>query len=191
MRTSLVALCVAAMLMAACTDEPPEKSTMPSPLADVQTPRKELAETEIYSAVIRQLVTRDHTFGGGPSPFNSVYVVNGAINDAGEPLGDHFGPAAELFPPVVVDGIEERLRDLPPVRFIIDGSRARSGKEGLRVKNEGVIISLGPIKRDKGGVRVPTGLWCGGTCGQWLTYVLEKRDQSWRITGTTGPYAIS
>jgi hypothetical protein len=59
------------------------------------------------------------------------------------------------------------------------------------VKNDGVIISLGPIERKKGRVHVATGLWCNSTCGQWLTYVLKQRDENWRITGTTGPYAIS
>jgi hypothetical protein len=191
MRASLLVLSAVAILTAACAQEPREASTTPAPSADRQATPNQTAETEIYSAVIRRLVTKDHTFGGGPSPFHYVYVVNGAINDAGDPLGDHFGPAAEPFPPVVIDGIEERLRDLPPVRFIIDGSRVRRGEEGLRVKNEGVIISLGPIEREKGDIQVPTGLWCGGTCGQWLTYVLERRDQSWRITGTAGPYAIS
>jgi hypothetical protein len=34
------------------------------------------------------------------------------------------------------------------------------------VKNEGVIIILGPIKQAQEKIPVPTGLWCGGLCGQ-------------------------
>jgi hypothetical protein len=54
-----------------------------------------------------------------------------------------------------------------------------------------VIITLGPIARRKGRVHVANGLWCGGVCGQWLTYVLREFEGQWSITGTTGPYAIS
>jgi hypothetical protein len=37
---------------------------------------------EIYSAVIRRLVTRDHTFGSGPSPFQRIYVLDGVIAES-------------------------------------------------------------------------------------------------------------
>ena len=33
----------------------------------------------IYAAVIRRLVTKDHTFGGGDPGFRIVFVVDGAV----------------------------------------------------------------------------------------------------------------
>src|SRR5919106_2548092 len=184
---------VVLMLVAGCTDEPRLPAEAPSPSPATESPMGDVArEIEIYSAVIRRPVTKDHTFGGGPAPFRYVYVVNGPIKNAGDPLGDHFGPATEPFSSTAVDGMEQQLRDLPPLRFILDGNNARRGKQGQGgVKNDGVIISLGPIERKKGRVHVATGLWCNGLCGQWLTYVLKPRGDNWRITGTTGPYAIS
>ncbi len=193
MREMLVILFAATIVAAGCTNEPEQPSTAPSPPMGTATPTEDVAaEIEIYSAVIRRLVTKDHTFGRGPSPFKHVYVVNGAISDAGDPLGDHFGPPKEPFPSELVHDVEQRLQDLPPVRFVSDANDLRRGKEGAGgVKNNGVIITLSPIQRKDGKVHVPNGLWCGGTCGQWLTYVLAEDGARWKITGTTGPYAIS
>jgi hypothetical protein len=194
MRATLLALCVAVALATACTSDRADQANQPSPPAQTPPPDEEtIAHVQIYAAVIRRLVTRDHTFGRGPSPFDSVYVVNGALNEAGDPLGgDLFGPAPERFPSQVVEGIKEELQDLPPLRFIGNGSRARRGTQGVGgVKKNGVIISLGPVVRKSGRVQVANGLWCGSTCGQWLTYVLRRAEGQWTIAGTTGPYIIS
>jgi hypothetical protein len=194
MKSIALVLSAAMIFSSTCTSERADQADHPSSSAQTQRPDEESsARVKIYSAVIRRLFTRDHTFGSGPSPFKYVYVVNGAIRGAGNPSGgDFFGPAPEPFPPAVVDGMKERLQDLPPVRFIVDGNRARRGEQGMGgVKNGGVIISLAPIHRKNGRVRVPNALWCGGLCAQWLTYILRRSDGRWRITGTTGPYAIS
>ncbi len=138
-----------------------------------------------------RLVTKDHTFGSALSPFKYVYVVDGPIRGAGQ-VRTGLRPAARPFPDAVKRAVEDRLDDLPPLEFIPDPDSVRLGKMRMGgVKNDGVIISLGPIKQVQEELQVPTGLWCGGTCGQWLTYVLSKHEEHWRITGTTGPYAIS
>src|SRR5919106_3497060 len=134
---------VVLMLAAGCTDKPKLPAAAPSPFPATESPTGDVArEIEIYSAVIRRLVTKDHTFGGGPAPFGYVYVVNGPIKNAGDPLGDYFGPAPEPFSSTAVDGIEEQLRTLPPLRFIMDGNSARGGKQGLGgVKNRVPLVS--------------------------------------------------
>jgi hypothetical protein len=195
MKPVAVALSFVVLLTSACTpetdprtDRPAVRSVAPTPSASPRA--RDTARTQIYAQVIRRLVLEDHTFGGGKSPFESVFVVNGALRDANDPrAGDLLGPAGKPFPPGVVEEIEGELGDLPPVRFIVDGERAL-GRQGL-VKGNGVIITLGPIDRNGRRVEVGTGLWCGGKCGQWLTYVLRNRGGRWRITGTTGPYIIS
>jgi hypothetical protein len=129
MRAIAVALSAVVVLAGACTSERVDQADRPSPPAHAQTAdERPTARAQIYAAVIRQLVTRDHTFGSGPSPFEHVYVVNGAIKDPGPRRGG-LGPAPEPFPSVLVDGIKKRLRDLPPVRSIIDGESARRGTE--------------------------------------------------------------
>lgn len=186
-------LVVVAMIPIACVDGSPPSSA-PGETAPEDTVQDETTlEIDVYSAVIRQLVTKDHTFGGESPPFKVVYVINGAVTGAGKPRGDVFGPAPHRFGQDLIDGIRERLRDdLPPLRFIVDGNEFRRGPDQLGgVKNDGVIISLGLIERKRDRVRVPNTLWCGGRCGQWLTYVLAEKNGRWVITGTSGPVAVS
>lgn len=151
----------------------------------------------IYAAVVRQLVTKDHTFGGADPGFKVVYVLDGVVVDAADPSKP---PSAhdpnEPFSHDVKDGVRflSTLADLPPVEFVASRHSVLAGASASspgEVKNGGVLISLGPI--DPGGkrVEVETSLWINGLAGQWLTYVLEQKDGSWAVTGTTGPMAIS
>ena len=192
MKERLIALLAVALLAGACTSQPEQAgpsappTETPSPQADFQT------ESQVYAAVIRRLVTKDHTFGGGPSPFGYVYVVDGAIPGAGNPMKNFRQVASEPFADDLKQEILDRLTDLPPVEFVLDPDDVREGKNGMGgVEDFGVIITLGLIERKAAKVHVSNRLWCGGLCGQWLTYVLEPRGNAWRITGTTGPYAIS
>lgn len=202
MKKTLAALLSIAVLMApACGSEVPERELQASPATSPQTeepteqpgPRAQ-AEVEIYSAVIRRLVTEDHTFGSGESPFKQVFVVDGPIEDAGDPMNGSaaFGPSPHPFTPEVKEGIAEELNDLPPLEFVSNANEVRSGEDGMEgPKGNGVIVSLGPIEPHKNKTHVSNMLWCGGLCGQWLTYVLEESEGDWNITGTTGPSAIS
>jgi hypothetical protein len=42
-------------------------------------------KASVYAAVIRRLVTKDHTFGGEPPPFERVFVIDGAVEGAADP----------------------------------------------------------------------------------------------------------
>jgi hypothetical protein len=144
----------------------------------------------IYSAVIRRLVTRDHTFGGSRTPFHHVYVIDGVVEEAGDVRGD--GEQGKPFSSQIREGIKRELDDLPPIDFVRDFDLAWSGDdEWGKVKDDGVIITLGPILKKDGRVQVGTNLRCSELCGQWLTYVLDRHRGEWRVTGTVGPVAIS
>ena len=145
----------------------------------------------IYGAVVRELVTKDQMYGTGPSRFERVFL----IRTAGNPyVGEESVPRP--FSPVVADGIQENLRDLPPVHFVADPDSViveRRLCRGLGVSEGGVLVAVGPIAGARGrAVTVATFLvsGCLGKNGQWLTYVLEPKDGSWRVVGTKGPIAI-
>jgi hypothetical protein len=151
----------------------------------------------IYGAVIRQLVTKDHTFGRNPG-FKVVYVLDGVVEDAedpSKPVNAH--DPRNPFSHDVKDGVRflSRLGHLPPIQFVPERDSVvvgtRSGSSPGHVKNGGVLISLGPIEGNATRVRVGNSLWINGLAGQWLTYVLEQRDGHWNVTGTTGRMAIS
>ena len=144
----------------------------------------------IYSAVVERLVREDHTFGRGESPFEHVYVIDGPVPRAGNPIQSFTSEPEEPFPDDLKAAIEAELRDLPPVDFVSDRESVLREKPG-RVINRGVIVSLGPIAPSGNRVRVANNLWCGALCGQWLTYVVERHADRWRVAGTVGPYAIS
>jgi hypothetical protein len=144
----------------------------------------------IYSAVIRQLVTKDHTFGGAPSPFKRIYIVDGVV-----PAADDPGIPRETRQPFVAKvrhGIARELSDLPPLKFVsVPDVVIVDKNECPRVKGEGVLISLGPISAGGRRVTVANGLFFACLGGQWLTYVLARVDGDWRVVGTKGTVAIS
>jgi hypothetical protein len=145
----------------------------------------------VYSAVIRRLITVDHTFGSGPSPFDRVFIVDGVAADAGGPAAVPAG-SVKPFSPEVKAGIIRELADLPPVEFVANPDSVVVGeKRCAHVKWEGVLITLGPISGGKDSVTVPNGLFFACLGGQWLTYELEHADGDWQVTGTKGPIAIS
>jgi hypothetical protein len=191
MKRMTVLVVVGILAFAACTQSVRPPSGQGEPPPTISGPSGREIRAQIYAAVIRRLVTKDHTFGSGRSPFEYVYVVDGPIPEAGN-VRTGLGPAPQHFGDALKQEVKDRLQDLPPLDFIADPDSVRLGKQGAGgVKNGGVILSLGPIEPAEDKVHVSTGLWCGGLCGQWLTYVLSQDQERWKITGTTGPYAIS
>jgi hypothetical protein len=147
-------------------------------------------EAEIYGAVIRQLVTVDHTFGGGDPGYRVIYVLDRAFPEAADPLdvdGDGTTIRAD-----VQEATREAVTGLPPVRFVPSRVEVAGPLEDPRgVMNHGVLIMLGPIPEGEDRVEVGASLYIGPVAGIWLTYVVELRSDAWRITGTTGSSAIS
>lgn len=187
MKTLVVIALAILVATGACRDE----GRPPIGIAPTTEPTPPPVEVEIYADVIERLVTKDHTFGRSASPFDHVYVIEGPVKGAGDPMTG-FKRSARPFDDATKEAILARLEDLPPIEFIARASEARVGKQGMEVKGKGVIITLGPIqKKSETRFHIGHSLWCGGLCGSWATYVVEERGDHWKITGTTGPIAIS
>lgn len=187
----LVAVALGSVACAGSSPEAAATRSTPPPAVAQDAQAAPSREALIYAAVIKRLVTKDHTFGARRSPFEVVYVVDGTVPGAGDPLEDHLTPRRP-FRSGVIEGIREQLGDgIPPLRLVDDGRDAlrRPFRSGT-VANDGVLVSLGPIERKNGRVHVPTTLSCGGKCGQWLTYVLSERNGRWVVT-RSGPVTIS
>ena len=73
----LALLAFAGGLFAACGDAHPAIVAVDAPSATAAAADPTTAE--IYATVIRELVTVDHTFGAGPTPFKHVWVVDGPV----------------------------------------------------------------------------------------------------------------
>lgn len=147
----------------------------------------------VYASLIRRLVTIDHPIAAG-GPVSVVYVVDGVVEGAQHPgsLGE---PKPETpFNPPVKRTLRKALSDLPPLEFVKDQNAVIPGlntRQPAPVINNGVLLTLGPIKGNATRVEVDNNLWISVQAGQWLTYVLERRDTRWEVASTTGPIAIS
>jgi hypothetical protein len=148
-------------------------------------------EALIYAAVIRQLVTVDHTFGESDPGFRVVYVMDRAdpkAADAGV-LDEDRGTPIE---PEVQEAIRDELTDLPPIEFISDRREViGSFEKGGLVKKNGALVTLGTIPDGDDRLEIGASLYIAGLAGTWLTYVVESTPDGWEVTGTTGPIAIS
>jgi hypothetical protein len=151
---------------------------------------------EIYAAVIRQLVMKDHTFGSADPGFEVVFVLDGAVEGAEDSMKttDEYVPD-ERFGDDIKARLKEKLADLPPIVFVTERSsvieRERGGSAPGYVVDDGVLLTLGPIVGDERRVEVGSNLWIDGLAGFWATYVVEQRGADWKVTGTTGTVAIS
>jgi hypothetical protein len=183
------------MVLSACDGGSDQGASTDHPRSDSDTlvgkdPEKTGRTAAVYAAVVRRLVTKDHTFGGAPSPFRRVYIVDGVVPEAGYPAVPR--ETRQPFVVEVRDGIARELADLPPIEFVSDPEAVIVDQNQCpRVKGKGVLISLGPISGSGRRVTVANGLFFACLGGQWLTYVLERVDGDWRVVGTKGPVAIS
>jgi hypothetical protein len=195
---TFASLVVSAAIAAGCNSTNTAKSVPSTPATEqdtTTTATRPQAKSEIYAAVIRQLVTEDHGFGGAPSPYRHVYVRNAPVQGAGNAMTSHLRPRAGFAEPTLT-AIASQLGDLPPLTFVSASRQATVGsfRNGgwPHAKNGGVLITLGPIRWvGRRTVLVPNSRWATPLNGQWLTYRLKHSDGSWRVVGTVGPVAIS
>ncbi|WP_413767353.1 hypothetical protein [Rhodococcus pyridinivorans] len=148
-------------------------------------------QSQIYSAALHQLILVDNPFATAPTQVGAVYIVDGPASRSAEMSTVVDGPA---FDTDLKNEIAAQSADLPPVEFTADPQQyADPARQGLTgVTDDGVIVGLSPTRRqDDGTVHLGAGLWCGLDCGLGLTYVLDRVDGQWTVTGTTGPVAIS
>jgi hypothetical protein len=146
----------------------------------------------IYSAVIRQLVTKDHTFGEEGPGLEVIYVLERPMDQAGSPDAGASDRGGEPFSEEFRARLRLALSDLPPLEFVADRDEVMVEKDGFpMVKGGDGLVTLGPLPENGSRLEVPASLYFTGLAGIWLTYVVEGAGDDWKVTGTTGPVAIS
>jgi hypothetical protein len=172
MRTRAVAL--ALLLAVACTDEGP---------APIDPTERVVA---IYAAVVEHMVTEE----GQPSGFPVVYILDHSVERASDPEGG--GGVIRDFPAEIRAGIQESLGAVATVEFIPDRDAVIGPpEEGSTVEDGGILLTLGPIRGEGDRVEVPASSYLGNLAATWQTWIVELSAGGWRVTGTTGPVAIS
>ena len=185
MRQRFVISVVIAMVVGACGD--------PSPAGDLPS---DSDSAEMMAAALRHLVTEDHTFGQGPPPFTEYLIEDRTVDNSAVVPPDEGSPAAGVDTRPLTDperaAVEDAISEFGPVRWVADPNEWRT--DDLQPEIEGSVILGVGIPRVDGDDKalVPVALWCGGTCGTWLTYRLKvDADGMWQVTGIDGPVAIS
>jgi hypothetical protein len=158
-----------------------------SPLAACSTATDvdEADEVAIYSAVIRRIYTHDDTFGGTLNA-PTVYVVSTTDDGAGDPDIERSEPRS--ISPAVQEGVVEALADLPADFFWVeDAADVLLEADTGAVNDDGVIVTLGNIHEEEDGSALVSGsIYIASLAAGGQTYIVEKIDDAWQITGTTG-----
>jgi hypothetical protein len=190
-----LAAAFALALAMGCSHSGPDEAVTTTETARPEKAAENLTrDASIYAAVIKQLV-KDHGRGQGKRPFKVILVVDGVVPHAERPTNPT--NPEQPFEHDVADGIRflSVLADLPPIEFIPDRKSGIVGTSGGsqpgHAKDGGAIISLGAIDGAGAHVEVGSNIWVNGLSGWWLTYVVEHKADVWRVTGMTGPIAIS
>jgi hypothetical protein len=175
---------IAALVGAGCA-----KRQSPADGGETAPDPAEQRAVSIYEAVIRQLVTTgDSTFGDDPQ-FPVIYLLDRAKSEAANPqtAQSEESPLSNE----VKNGLRAALTDLP-IEFVSDEDAVIIPVEkGGGVKNDGVVVTVGLIPEGQDAVEVQASLYAGPLAATWLTYVVKRSSQGWKVTGTTGPVAIS
>jgi hypothetical protein len=149
------------------------------------------AEVAVYVEVLRRYLATpaENSFPG--HTFTHVYVLDRAVPGAADPMDQGLGGTP--IAPATRDRITAALSGLGAVSFIADKNTVIVDDNGCpQVRDGGILITLGPLNR--AGDRVEVGIHGFVAClgATWLTYVVvNDAGSGWRVTGTTGPMAIS
>ena len=174
-----VPLVVAATLLAGCGEPRPAEPGQLRP-ADLSAVER---QAFVYAAAIRHLVEAE-----GQDP-GRIYVLDRAVKGAADPTG----PAGESDP--IPQGVQDRVREelalLGRVLFVSDPDEVVDASSADEVRNEGILITLGPVPAGGTRVEVEASAYRNLLSGSWQTLVLERHGLRWEVTGTTGPVAMS
>jgi hypothetical protein len=143
-------------------------------------------EAFVYGAVIRHMTAEE----GQSSGFPVIYVLDHAVEGASNVDGGT-GARTPISSEVQIR-VQEELALLPPIRFVPDPDEVIGPpEEGSRVKNGGILITLGPVPEGDDRVEVEASSYIANLAATWQTWVLERHGLRWQVTGTTGPVAVS
>ncbi|GIM97602.1 hypothetical protein [Paractinoplanes toevensis] len=193
MRRMLVIAIVAGLLAAATAGCARETEVSASPTADASAgdrpaEAEEAKEAEVYVQVLRRYLGTPSENSFPDRTFETVYVLDQAYPDASDPMGK-----PERGEPIGPDTRHQITSALARVAFIPDRTAVIETRNGCaQVKDDGILITLATVNGDDHEVRVGINGFVACLGATWLTYVVHNEPGSgWRVTGTTGPMAIS
>jgi hypothetical protein len=193
MRRMLVIAIIAGLLAAgtaSCARET-EVSAPPTGEASAGDQPAGVQEAEVYVQVLRRYLGTPSENSFPDRTFETVYVLDQAYPDAGDPTGKQERGAP--IRPNTQHQITAALARVAHVAFITDRTAVIETRNGCaQVKDGGILITLGTANGDGHEVQVAINGFVACLGATWLTYVVHNEPGSgWRVTGTTGSKSIS
>lgn len=148
-------------------------------------------EAEVYVQVLRRYLGTPAENSFPDRSFATVYLLDQAFPDAGDPSGKH--ERGTPLTPETQRYLTTALTPMTHLAFIADRTTVIETKNGCaQVRDGGILITLGPAIGDEHEVQVAVYGFVACLGATWLTYVVRNDPGTgWRVTGTTGPTAIS
>jgi ABC-2 type transport system permease protein len=164
------------------------------PPVPTPTPTPALIEGDqvaIYAAVVRQLLTVDHTFGDVPPDFPVIYLLRSTDDGVGDPDAPQAEP--RILPESVQSTMIAALDELSAeFLWVDDADEVPRDEDTGVVAGGGAIITLGNIHfEEDGSVLISAKLYFSMLGATGKTYILERVDGTWQVTGDTGGGWIS
>ena len=143
----------------------------------------------IYEAVIRQVFLVDDT-GGGMIEKPTVYIVRATDDSMSDPSMEQ--TASVILSDTIQKAITNELADLPTKVVWVDSFDQVELNSDSTVRGGGVIFTLGNIKVENSDkVLVSASIYFASLGSGGKTYIVEKIDGVWTVTGDTGVEWIS
>ena len=148
-------------------------------------------EAEVYSQVLRRYLSTPGESSFPEGSITAVYVLDQAYPGVADPITPTEG--GRPITAVTQQQVVTALADLHKVTFIADRATVIETRDGCeQVKDDGVLMTLGPVEGDDNEATVGVYGYVACLGATWLTYVVRNDPGTgWRVTGTTGPMAIS
>ena len=171
-RVRIVVLVAFAVVVTACSS-----SGVPNTGSDAD-------RAQVMSAAVAELLTRQ----GLPS--STSYLMQSNLDPYAGTATPESNTKGRALTETERSAVETAVRRFAPIRWIDDPADWMT--EDLRPTIEGsAILGVGEPVFDADGALVPVRLWCGGTCGIWMTYRLVETDQGWQVTGNEGEIGMA
>lgn len=129
----------------------------------------EIRASAVYDAAVRWLV--DDAGGAGAEEPMAVFI---------EPRGE--GAAISLD---VQAELIDATQDVADVRFLDERSEGLVDEDGtMKVKDDGILIRLGPVVEDDSPVLLDVDLWESVDTFEALRFQLRRSGSTWSVQGT-------
>jgi ABC-type transport system involved in multi-copper enzyme maturation permease subunit len=148
-------------------------------------------QVAIYAAAARRIYQKDNTMDASAPRFPVVYLVSITNDRVGDPKQPDAGPIS--LDPDLRKGIAAAMSDLPAriIWSLTLDEIPKDSKSGA-IQGDGMAITFGNIQiQPDGRVQLPASVYIASMMAGGQTYVLEKVNGEWQITGTTGTQWIS